>query len=174
MNRLMFLALSAIASMMLIAQFVAPGRDPAPMPSTGAMAVTKGGGGFADEPGDPGETVIARDSSGQFHLKARLNGTEEAFLVDTGADVVALTIDAAESAGLPVDPTNFEPLMQTASGTGHGARFRLDDFEVAGKHFRDVEVVVMEGLETNLLGQSVLRKFGKVELRGDRMVISRD
>lgn len=172
----MILALSAIASMLLIVQFVAPRGDAQALPTSvasGSLSSPKGVM-FAEAGADGSEIQIPRDSSGQFHLRAKINGAEERFLIDTGADVVALTIESAEAAGLPVDPANFQAIMQTASGEGLGARFKVDDFEVGGKHFRDLEVVVMEGLETNLLGQSVLRKFGKVELRGDRMVISHD
>ncbi|MFM6932603.1 MAG: TIGR02281 family clan AA aspartic protease [Novosphingobium sp.] len=176
MTRLMILALSAIASMLLLVQLLAPrggaraepdiAASSAPLPQKGVM--------FAESAGESGQIQIPRDASGQFRVRAKVNGTDEPFLIDTGADVVALTVATAEGAGLPVDPANFTAIMQTASGEGLGARFRVDDFEVGGRHFRDLDVVVMEGLETNLLGQSVLRKFGKVELRGDRMVISHD
>ncbi|MCW1401316.1 TIGR02281 family clan AA aspartic protease [Novosphingobium sp. MW5] len=176
MTRLITLALSAIASMLLIMQFVAPSSEPKVAATEVAEASPGSGKGvmFADAGLREDQIQIARDGSGQFNLRARVNGAEERFLIDTGADVVALTVETAEAAGLPVDPANFRAIMQTASGEGMGARFKVDDFEVAGRHFRDLDVVVMEGLETNLLGQSVLRKFGKVELRGDRMVISHD
>lgn len=172
----MILALSAIASMLLLMQAFTPRDETQAVPSGAAndSPPSQKGVMFAESAKEAGEIQIPRDSSGQFHVRAKVNGAEERFLIDTGADVVALTVEAAEGAGLPVDPANFSAIMQTASGEGLGARFRVEDFEVAGKHFRDLDVVVMEGLETNLLGQSVLRKFGKVELRGDRMVISHD
>lgn len=162
--------------MLLLMRFVAPGAEPqaTQTEAAGAPAPSEKGVMFADAGLREDQIQIPRDSSGQFNLRARVNGTEERFLIDTGADVVALTVETAEAAGLPVDPSQFQAIMQTASGEGMGARYKVDDFEVAGRHFRDLEVVVMEGLETNLLGQSVLRKFGKVELRGDRMVISHD
>ncbi|MFM5931739.1 MAG: TIGR02281 family clan AA aspartic protease [Novosphingobium sp.] len=172
----MFIAISAIASMILVAQFLAPRTAPAPAASPAAIGRGSSGKGamFAETDASASEIQIPRDSSGQFHLKARVNGSEERFLIDTGADIVALTVSSAEAAGLPVDPTSFQPLMRTASGEGHGAMFKVDDLEVAGRHFRDADVVVLEGLETNLLGQSVLRKLGRIELKGDRMVISHD
>jgi aspartyl protease family protein len=118
-----------------------------------------------------GDTELRRGTSGQFHLTARVNGDDTEFLVDTGADVVALTVDDARRLGISVDPANFQPLMRTASGTGRGALVELRSIEVAGHEFQNVTAVVMEGLEVNLLGQSVLRRFGSVELSGDRMVI---
>ncbi|NOU02416.1 MAG: retroviral-like aspartic protease family protein, partial [Novosphingobium sp.] len=69
------------------------------------------------------------------------------------------------------DRSEFQPVMQTASGVGYGARITIDSIEIGGSEFRNVEAVVVDGLGTNLLGQSVLRQFGKVELQGDRMVI---
>jgi len=62
-------------------------------------------------------------------------------------------------------------MMQTASGVGYGAPVTIDSLEVGGQEFRGVPAVVVEGLTVNLLGQSVLRQLGKVELSGDRMVI---
>lgn len=117
-----------------------------------------------------GGTELQRDGSGQFHLTARVNGDDAEFLVDTGADVVALTVADAQRLGIPVDPASFQPLMRTASGTGRGALVELRSIEVAGHEFRNVTAVVMEGLQVNLLGQSVLRRFGSVELSGDRMI----
>jgi aspartyl protease family protein len=118
-----------------------------------------------------GDTELQRDGSGQFHLTARVNGEDTEFLIDTGADIVALTVDDARRLGIPVDPAAFEPLMRTASGTGRGMFVELRQIEVAGHEFSNVGAVVMEGLEVNLLGQSVLRRFGSLEMSGDRMVI---
>ncbi len=174
MNRTVFFALSAAACMALLAQgsgaLVEATSEPAPETSSSARARAMSARNLTDD----GPTIIHRDSSGQFHLSAKINGEEAPFLVDTGADVVALTIETAEAARLPVDPASFEPMMQTASGTGNGARYMVDEFRVAGREFRDVEVVVLEGLQTNLLGQSMLKKLGRVELKGDRMVIGHD
>lgn len=124
------------------------------------------GGGFSGD-----RTVIERDSSGQFHIQARVNGEDTEFLVDTGADIVALTVEDAERLGIRVAADDFRPIMQTASGEGNAAVVRIDRLELGDDEFRDVDAVVAEGLPVNLLGQSVLRRFGKVELQGDRMVI---
>lgn len=113
--------------------------------------------------------LLKRDSSGQFHINATLNGTDVRFLVDTGADLVALTEDDAQAIGLTVG--EMQPILQTASGVGYGAPVRIDELVIAGVELRNVQAVVAQGLSTNLLGQSVLRKLGGVSLKGDRMVI---
>lgn len=117
--------------------------------------------------------VLQRDGSGQFHLTAQVDGRDTQFLVDTGADMVALTVEEAEGLGYSVDPEKFVPMMQTASGTGNGTIVHLDRLEVAGAEFHDIEAVVMDGLAVNLLGQSILSQLGQVSLEGDRMVIRR-
>lgn len=126
-----------------------------------------GGPGFEDA------LVLERDGTGQFNVAAEVNGQETQFLVDTGADMVAITVDEAERLGVDVDPSTFEPITKTASGVGNGAVVTLDRLEFAGSEFREVDAVVIEGLEVNLLGQTVLRQLGQVSLQGDRMVIRR-
>ena len=115
--------------------------------------------------------LLRRDRSGQFHLDASVNNNTVNFLVDTGADILALTEDEAANLNLNLSPDDFQPVMQTASGVGYGAPVTLDEVEVAGTTLRNVDAVVVRGLSVNLLGQSVLRKLGGVELKGDTMVI---
>ncbi len=153
---------------------------------TGALLNSAGDGGAAqraamlsssqpakieEADGDINALVIDRDSGGHFTLTAQINGQNANFLIDTGADAIALTVDEAQRLGLPVDPVNFEPLMQTASGTGYGTIVEVEELSVAGIELRNVAVVVLDGLETNLLGQPALRQLGKVELHGDQMTI---
>ena len=146
----------------------APGR-PREAAATVAMTGTAAAGRLA---GDDA-MVLQRDGSGQFHLTAQVDGQDTQFLVDTGADVVALTIDEAERLGYAVDPEQFVPMMQTASGTGNGTIVHLDRLEVAGAEFHDIDAVVLDGLPVNLLGQTILAQLGQVSLEGDRMVIRR-
>lgn len=164
MYRLYVIALTAIGAMFLLAAFFAPGLDdgsPAPVAAKGPAKAS----------GETDALLLKRDGSGQFHLNATVNGSEVKFLVDTGADMVALTVEEAEALGVAVNEGEFEPMMQTASGVGYGAAVTLDEVEVAGAVLHDVDAVVVKGLTTNLLGQSVLRKMGGVELKGDTMVI---
>jgi aspartyl protease family protein len=175
MNRLLGTAFAAILVMAVFARIasttsIAPASD-APV----QMVAASGASAMVADSEPVGEgVVLRRDGTGQFHIDGRVNGMESKFLVDTGADIVALTVGTAQQAGIPVDTASFQPILQTASGPGNGARYRVDELEVAGHPFRDVDVVVVDGLETNLLGQSLLRRLGKVELQGDRLVIGRE
>ena len=164
MHRLYIMALAAVGMMCLLAVFVAPHPSAAPVTLASASA----------KPQRPSATealLLQRDSSGQFHLEASVNGTPVEFLVDTGADVVALTEQEALNLGLNVSEGDFQPVMKTASGVGYGAQIKLDELEVAGERLREVDAVVVKGLAVNLLGQSALRKLGSVQLKGDSMII---
>jgi aspartyl protease family protein len=163
MNRLYIIALSAVGVMCMLAAFFAP--TPASAPT--AQAVRKGAGAAEEDQA----LVLRRDGSGQFTLRATINGSDVEFLVDTGADLVALTEADAEALGIMPAPEEFQPTMQTASGVGYGAPVTIDEIEVAGQVLHDVDAVVVKDLGTNLLGQSVLRKLGSIELKGDKMVI---
>ncbi|HEY6870297.1 MAG TPA: TIGR02281 family clan AA aspartic protease, partial [Novosphingobium sp.] len=120
---------------------------------------------------DDEEIRIDRDQSGQFHLDIAVNGASSRFLIDTGADVVALTEDDARRAGIAVSGADYQPILQTASGQGYGARVKLDRVQIGRAELRDVDAVVVRELAVSLLGQSVLRRVGRVELRGDQIVL---
>ncbi len=164
MHRLYAIVLLAVGLMSLLAVAI-----PSPEPDV-AVASADAADQKADRPvGESDALLLKRDSSGQFHVNAGVNGNDVRFLVDTGADMVALTEDEADALGLTYG--EFQPIMQTASGVGYGAPVMLDEIEVAGTQLHDVDAVVVQGLNVNLLGQTVLRKLGGVSLNGDRMVI---
>jgi aspartyl protease family protein len=177
MNRLVTRALS-ITFLMTLAAWALASRapvTPAPMPDALQQTSTNP---WSNAP--PPQTVdapphepkvITRDRTGQFHLDGFINGQQTRFLVDTGADLVAIPDYQAAQLGITVRPDAFRPMLQTASGTADGAAVELDRLDVAGASLTHVHAVVVRGLETILLGQSALKRLGTVTLRGDTMVI---
>lgn len=162
MNRVPIIALSAVGIMSIAAAVVVPTPDKTP------TAVHKPARAHS---GEGRVLTLTRDSSGQFTLNADVNGDAVEFLVDTGADIVALTEAEAEELGILPSEDEFQPTMQTASGTGYAAPVVLEELEIAGQRLHGVDAVVVKDLSTNLLGQSALRQLGSVELKGDKMVI---
>ena len=162
------LAVLLVAALLLAGEFVSPVhplRDSAvatPTASPSAAPV----GRFAGE-----EMVLQRDGTGQFHVDARINGAATRFLVDTGADTIALTVADAEAAGIAVNPNGFVPILRTAAGEGWGTLVTLDRVELGDMELTNVRAIVARDLGVSLLGQSVLSRMGRVELSGDRMVI---
>lgn len=173
MTRLLVIAMTAIIAMMAIAAAIGPGESTTAAstarPGDKSAPVALNSPTAAEAP--EAAMVLKRDSSGQFHLNGDVNGSATRFLVDTGADVVALTEDAAQSAGLAPDSAVYQPILQTASGMADGAPVTLETLRVGERELTNVEAVVVKDLPVNLLGQNVLRKLGAVTLQGDRMVI---
>lgn len=166
MNRLHVFVLATLGLSFFAAVLLKP---PAEQAAIAAESTEEQGGKSMASQDDSDALLLRRDESGQFHLNASVNGGDVRFLVDTGADMVALTEDTAEELGITVG--EMQPIMQTASGVGYGAQVTLDEVVVAGVTLTNVDAVVAQGLSTNLLGQSVLGKLGSVNLQGDQMVI---
>jgi aspartyl protease family protein len=167
MHKLYLLLFGSVGAMSLLAAAFVPGPE-ADAPQADLPAAQ----GKAREPDSWHETralTLKRDSTGQFHVNAGVNGERVRFLVDTGADMVALTVEEADTLGLTYG--EMQPIMQTAAGVGYGAPVEIEEIEVGGTVVRNVNAIVAQDLPVNLLGQSVLRQLGGVELSGDTMVI---
>jgi aspartyl protease family protein len=122
--------------------------------------------------GERRETVLERESNGHFYTHATINDAGLVnFVVDTGASVVALTIDDAERLGIPVDPSQFTVVGEGASGFVRGKEVILKSVDVDGKRVENVRGVVLEGSRLSLLGQAYLSRMGEVEMSGDYMVL---
>ena len=151
--------LSVVAIGLVIGVMAPVKRPPAPVAAAAAA-----------EPAEiPRETVIRPDSRGHFFAFAQVDGETVRFVVDTGADMVALTLDDARRAGVKFDPARFDVVARGASGDVYGQRVVIDDIVLDGKRVRDVHAAVIEDLDVSLLGQSYLRKLRSVHLTGDEM-----
>lgn len=167
MFRLLGLAFGSVVLMAVIALGLVSRTNQTELSTPKAAAGKSHAGGLSDD------LELARDASGRFHIDAQINGEDTRFLLDTGADVVALTLADAERLGVPVDAGNLQPVAQTASGVGYGAAVRIDRITIAGQEFRDVDALVIEGLTVNLLGRSLIARLGTLEMQGERMVLRR-
>lgn len=117
------------------------------------------------------DTELLRSSSGHFYTYAKVNGEVMKFLVDTGADFVALTTEDAERLGIDTNPATFTVIAEGASGPVRGRMVNIDSIEIDGKLVNDVQGAVLEGSNLSLLGQSYLSRMGRVEMSGDYMVL---
>ena len=116
--------------------------------------------------------MLEREGNGHFYAHAKVNDQELVhFVVDTGATVVALTVDDARRLGISVDPSEFTVIGEGASGLVRGKDVMLNSVEVDGKRVEDVRGVILEGSRLSLLGQAYLSRMGEVEMSGDYMVL---
>lgn len=156
-----------------IGLFVPGGKRPAPQPASPTAAATPSASTpSATEVEDvPRETVLDRESSGHFFTFADVNGEPVRFVVDTGADIVALTQEDARRVNVVFDPAKFDVVGQGASGDVRGQPVVLRDVVLDGKRVDDVHAVVLDGLGVSLLGQNYLRHLDSVSISGDRMTL---
>jgi aspartyl protease family protein len=116
---------------------------------------------------------IPRDARGHFETEGRIDGQRIAFMVDTGASVIALNESSAARFGLRPAPSEYKAIVSTANGTVKAAPTRLAMVDVGGLVVRDVDAMVLpdEALSENLLGLSFLSKLRRFEFANGKLVL---
>lgn len=128
----------------------------------------------ADAETQSGGTVeLKAGSNGHFHTTAEVNGREIEVMVDTGASLVALTYEDAESAGIFLKTSDFTHSVSTANGIAKVAPISLSRVSIGSITVRNVEAAVCERgkLSTTLLGMSFLSKLDRVDMRSGTLVL---
>lgn len=166
------LVISVIAIGLAVGWFAAPGDGPEPAASAAAVdggetRLAASRSGSAD-----GDATLSRSSDGHFYADVSVEGQDIRMLVDTGASVLALTGSDAEAIGLEWHDDELFPIARGASGDVIGKSVTLDHVRLGDLEAENVEaVIVPEGLDVSLLGQSFLGQIGKVEIEDGQMVL---
>lgn len=95
-------------------------------------------------------------------VTASVNGQPGRFVVDTGANLVALRRDFAGRAGISARTAGPPIRIQTANGVGLARLIRLDSLALQGASADSVEAVMIDSLPGDidgLLGLSFLSRF---------------
>lgn len=147
-------------------------NKPAPSGGVNAMAMATRPAAAPSASSNYRTVTLNSDGRGHFQADVRVDGRTIAFLVDTGASLVALNEKSAARLGIHPSARDYNVRTQTANGVGKAARVRLDRVELNGITVRDVEAFVMpdEALSTNLLGMSFLSRVKWTHDRG-RLVL---
>jgi len=121
----------------------------------------------------PRTLSIPRDGRGHFATEGRIDGQRIAFMVDTGASVIALNESSAARFGLRPAPGDYRASVNTANGSVKAAPTRLAMVDIGGLVVRDVDAMVLpdEALSENLLGLSFLSKLKRFEYANGKMVL---
>lgn len=122
-----------------------------------------------------GDTVeVFKGSDNHFHLTVRVNTVPVEFLVDTGATDVVLTQEDAGRVGLDPGSLAYIGTASTANGTVPIAPVRLDLVELGDIRDTNVRASVNGGeMQGSLLGMSYLSRFQSIEIRQDRLILTR-
>ena len=116
---------------------------------------------------------IARGQSGEFAVRAKINGVSAPMVIDTGATSVVLTYETAKAAGLPLELLEYDVDVETAGGHTKAARLTLDRLAIGKLVERSVPALVVPHgqMKTNLLGMSFLDRLESWEVHADRLML---
>jgi aspartyl protease family protein len=116
--------------------------------------------------------VYRADRRGHFSLTATVNGAPIRVVVDTGASLVALTLDDARAAGIGRSELLFNQVTQTANGRVRFAPVMLREVRIEQLSIENVPAAVIENLDQSLLGMSFLKRLKSFEMREGALTIS--
>lgn len=131
------------------------------------LALSREVGARFEEP-ERREVAVSRNPGGEYRIAGSINGRQLMFMVDTGANVVALSGVEAERLGIDPRREGQPAVVQTAAGPVSAWGVTLNRVEVSGIVVRNVPATVIEGEHPSpaLLGMSWLRRVGLREDAG--------
>ena len=101
-----------------------------------------------------GEVRIPIADDGHFWVQASVNGRSARFLIDSGASVTTVSLDTAQSSGVPID--GRRSVVETANGAAPIIQASASRLEVGSIARTDFPVDINERDETNVLGMNFL------------------
>jgi aspartyl protease family protein len=116
--------------------------------------------------------VFRADRRGHFILTAAVNGSPIRLVVDTGASLVALTLDDAHAAGFGRGDLVFNQVTHTANGPVRFAPVNLREIRIEQLSIENVPAAVIENLDQSLLGMSFLKRLKSFEMREGALTIN--
>lgn len=124
------------------------------------------------------QTVIQMEEyGGVYRIPCKVNGAKMKLIFDTGAEKVCLSLSMANYL-YDNDYITDEDIVGSGTSTvADGSivdhiKIIIKDIEIEGVHLRNVEAVVIDGLNAPLLlGQSALKKLGQYTISGNKLVI---
>ena len=116
--------------------------------------------------------VLKANDGGHFEVDARVDGRRLAFMVDTGATVIALRESDAARLGFHPTPRDYTIKISTANGVGRAALVQLGMIEVGNIIVRDLPALISpdDALGVNLLGMSFLSRVRWSHERGKLII----
>lgn len=110
----------------------------------------------------PSGLSVAADRSGRHRVQASVNDRDVNFLLDTGATQTVIGNSAAQRLGLA--PGGPKRRLLAVGGTVYARTVTARSFKVEGRDIGSLNVLVVEGWDTSLLGQDALRRLGPITL----------
>lgn len=121
-----------------------------------------------------GQISVPRQADGHYYLTLALNGENIRFVVDTGATDMVLTRNDARRSGIDPDTLHFLGTANTANGQVRTAPVRINTVRLGDITDTDVRASVNGGeMDGSLLGMGYLEKWGRIEISGGELRLTR-
>jgi aspartyl protease family protein len=127
--------------------------------------------------GERGQTVgdtlrVPMAPDGHFWVRARINGEDVRFLVDSGATTTALSAASADAAQIDIDRDGFSVTINTANGVVQARRARIGRLALGPITSRDLAAVVSPAFsDINVLGMNFLSSLKGWRVEGQTLVL---
>lgn len=117
-------------------------------------------------PRGKGSAILYPEGNGHYFADGTINGTPVRFMVDTGATVIAMSSQVAQSIGIDYRRSGQRAVASTAAGYVHTFNVKLESVQVGGITLYNVDGSVIEGSDPRfvLLGMSFL---GQLDMKRD-------
>ena len=107
-----------------------------------------------------GETRVPLSADGHYWIEARVNGTPQRFMVDTGATVTAISTEVALAARIRPDPLRLPVVVRTANGSTQAQMAQIDELRFGSIVARDMDAIVTASTGgLNVLGMNFLSRL---------------
>ena len=118
--------------------------------------------------------AVPRGNDGHYHLTLGIDGTDVAFVVDTGASQMVLSQQDAARIGIDTASLNYSGMASTANGVVRTAPVMLGEVVLGGITDRNIPAVVNGGeMDASLLGMSYLGLYNRIEISNGELVLNR-
>ena len=125
---------------------------------------------FAEED----KIVVPRQADGHYHISTVVNGAPVHVVVDTGATALVLTKQDAVAAGIDPDTLAYTGRASTANGVVRTAPVRLESLTLGSVTDRNIRAVVNDGeMAQSLMGMEYLQRWGRIEISGGTLTLTR-
>lgn len=116
---------------------------------------------------------LERQPDGHFYAEGDVGGTSIRLMVDTGASMIALSAADARKLGFDWSASELQHVGRGVNGDVLGKPVQLDSVTIGDLQADNIEAVIIpEGLDVSLLGQSFLSRVDNVQIEGDRMTLN--
>jgi aspartyl protease family protein len=116
------------------------------------------------------ETRIPMAIDGHFWVKAKLNGRNVRFLVDSGATMTTIDRDTANATGVKVSPRADE-FVRTGNGIIRVSSGTADNLSVGNIDRHDVGLQVADNDDLNVLGMNYLSTLSRWGVEGRWLIL---